>query len=141
MLQSTGYTMDCRTVVNENLSAVAKIRAEPVHCCVVDAVPSIENRQQNVMVDGIEGGAEVQQRKHRHLAFVNGMHKVVVHRQYSYLRRMEGTVGWEQVVEGRTSGETFRSNPCNKLGNERRVRNRPLRAGVVGVHDCSFMKD
>jgi hypothetical protein len=51
---------------------------------------------------------------------------------------MYGTLGrlldLEQVAEGSTSGETFRSNPFNKLGNERKVRDRPRKAGVVGAH-------
>jgi hypothetical protein len=91
------------------------------------------------MVAGMEGGAEVHQHERRHLAFIDGTHKVVVLRQYYCLRRvMEGKIGrllgWEQVVEGRTNGETFRSNPFNKVGNEWKVRDRLVRAGVVGVY-------
>jgi hypothetical protein len=91
------------------------------------------------VVDGIEGGVEVQQHESRLLAFISGMLRVIVHRQCSSLRRMEGMVSrlldWEQMVDRRTSGETFSSF---KLRNERKVGDRPVIVNVVGVHAWFF---
>jgi hypothetical protein len=87
-------------IVSECLSAVAKMRAEPVHWLIAMLftpyrqsttigrftlhytqyfkVAQVKKKNCKVMIDGIEGGAEVQQHKRRHLASIDDTHKVSV---------------------------------------------------------------
>ena len=59
-LIQSGRSLMKRRHSNSNLASVAEEIEHPVECWTVDSEPSTQNTREDVVVDGIEGGGQIQ---------------------------------------------------------------------------------
>ena len=76
----------------KRLRAVGQVRTEPIHHRSIDTEPFTEYTPHNVMVDSIEGGAEVEQHENTYSTRVDVTHKLVMNCGNRSLGRMNSPI-------------------------------------------------
>jgi hypothetical protein len=99
---------------------------KPVRNRVADRQTIRNNREKNVVVDGVESGTEVKKDENKYFAAVDGADIVVMDRQHSSFRSVERPVSRlfkrEQIVGRGVVSETLGDNTFDDFRDEGQVR-------------------
>jgi hypothetical protein len=132
------------TTYRDHLSAVVKIRFEPLQRCSSDTKPVFKPMKKHSMVNSVESSREVKKNESSDFARVHSCNNIIVNGKKSSFSRVELTIGRLkrkiERVERKVLIYTFSNDTLNELRNKVKVRDWSEVSQVFNVERWLFQQ-